>query len=296
MPTAILIGFEYKNDYLPGTIIDLYHCYKWCKSFNCVTKILTDIENVNEDILRDAIDNKLARKDLLKFYDSASPTIISNLTTLIAEIRNIINNIYDNRLIIYYTGHGVSYDNLVLPDDTLLSMNDLKKIILENTLSTTEIFIVLDCCNPNGIGLPFKLNGNMFELSTTDMSALDFIEHRILLITSSADHQKSVATHLGSLFTRYLFQMLIDMNSYDKSWIKKENIPLSVNRNLQRLTGNLICAIRKLHTGYQQNISIYSSYIIDPILWSWLGNNNDHDVVVDYTLNNIIVRQCPTIK
>lgn len=290
MPTSILIGFEYKNDILPGTLIDLYHCYKWCKSFNCVTYILTDIKEIDIEILYNAIDNKLANKSLLNFYNIMNPIIIFD--NLIDELVKILKNkIQDDKLIIYYTGHGVLYDNLVMPNDNLLSMKKLKNIILENVVTSTEIFFVFDCCNPDGMGLPFKLKDNYFVLSTTEMRLVDFVEHKILLITSSANHQKSVATQLGSLFTRYLFKILTDMNKYDESYIKKENIPLSINRNLQRLTSNLSCNIRKLHTGYQQNISIYSSYIIDPILWFWLGNYNNHDIVSDYTLENIIVKK-----
>jgi len=289
MPTSILIGFEYKNNILPGTLIDLYHCYKWCKSFGCNISTLTDIKEVDIELLYNAIDNKLANKDLLNFYNIMQPIIIFD--NLIDELLKILKNrVPDDKLIIYYTGHGVLYDNLVMPDETLISMKKLKSIILENVSISTEIFIVFDCCNPDGMGLPFKLKDNLLVLSSTDMKLIDFIEHKILLITSSANHQKSVATQLGSLFTRYLFKILIDMNEYDESYIKKENIPLSINRNLQRLTSNLSCYIRKLHTGYQQNISIYSSYVIDPILWIWIGNRNNRDIISDYTLENIIIK------
>ena len=290
MPTAILIGFEYKNDILPGTLIDLYHCYKWCKSFNCDIFVMTDIKEVNIELLYNAIDNKLCNKDLLKFYEKINPIIIYD--NLIDEILKIMEkNIVDEKLIIYYTGHGVLYDNLVMPNEQLISMKRLKSIILENLPISVEIFIILDCCNPDGMGLPFKLKNNTFCLSSTDMKSINFIEHKILLITSSANHQKSIATQLGSLFTRYLFKILIDMNKYDKSYIEEMIIPLSINRNLQRLTSNLSCNIRKLHTGYQQNVSIYSSYIIDPVLWTWIGNYNNYNITSDYTLNNIIIKK-----
>lgn len=289
MPTAILIGFEYTNDKLPGTLIDLYHCYKWCGSFGCDINILTDIKKVDTKLLYEAIDNNLANKDVLQFYDNINPIIISN--NLIEEILKILKNeITDNKLILYYTGHGVLYDNLVMPDDSLISMKKLKNVILDNVSAITEIFIVLDCCNPDGMGLPFRLKDNLFVLSSTDMKLVEFIDNKVLLITSSANHQKSVATLLGSLFTRFLFKILIEMNSYNSLFFKKEeHIPLSINRNLQRLTGNLSSNIRKLQTEYQQNISIYSSYVIDPILWMWLGNHNNHNIITDYTLDNIII-------
>ena len=290
MPTSILIGFEYTNDKLPGTLIDLYHCHKWCKSFECDINILTDIKEIDTKLLHKAIDDELANKSLLKFYNIINPIIIYD--NLIDELVKILKNeIVDKKLIIYYSGHGVLYDDLVMPDGSLLSTKKLKNIILENVPISTEIFFIFDCCNPDGMRLPFKLNNNSFILSTTDLKLVDFVEHKILLITSSANHQKSVATQLGSLFTRYLFKILIDMNNYNESYIEKDDIPLSINRNLQRLTSNLSCHIRKLHTGYQQNISIYSSYIIDPVLWIWLGNQNNHDITNDYTLENIIIKK-----
>lgn len=284
MPTSILIGFEYKDDVLPGAIIDLYHCYKWCESFNCEIKVLTDITEVDNKLLHQAINNNLAKKDILKFYDKIDPIIINN--NLVDEIIKILSNgINDNKLIVYYSGHGVLNDNLVMPSKNLISMNKIKNIILENIDLSVEIFIVLDCCNPNGMRLPFKLENNLFKLSTKEFDSIDFVEHRILLITSASNYQKSVATEVGSLFSRYLFQILSNMNDkYDKI-----EIPLQINRNLQRLTSNLSCEIKKMSTGYQQNISIYSSYIIDPVLWMWLGSDKNHDIITDYTLTKILV-------
>lgn len=300
MPLAILIGFEYKIDILPGTIIDLYHCYKWCQSFTSNIKILTDITcDSNKSLLSEAIKNKLVKKDIYKFYDTVNPIIIFD--NLIPEITEIIkNDLVDNKLIIYYTGHGVSHNNLVMPNESLLSTILFKNELLKAIPNTTEIFMIFDCCNPNGMNLPFKLSNNNFRLSLCDnINNVDFTEHKILLLTSAANHQKSVATQLGSLFTRYLFRILNEMNDVDiiNDFMKTykydnmiyENIPLSLNRNLQRLSNNLCTEIKKFNAGYNQNITIYSSYVIDPILWTWLGVSNDYDITTDYTLNKILV-------
>lgn len=291
MPTAILIGFEYKSNILPGAIIDLYHSYKWCKSFSCEINILTDITQINDkSLLSEAIENKIAKKDLFNFYEKINPIIIYN--NFISKIIDILmNEIPDEKLIIYYSGHGLPNNYLVMPDGSSLQIKDFKNTILNNISSTTEVFFISDCCNSNCFNLPYKLNDNIFGLSSTEFKNVEFVEQKILLITSGENHEKSISTSYGSLFTRYLFQLLGQMNKYDNSYIKKENIPLTINRNLRRLAGNLSSSIRKFHTGYPQNVSIYSSYMIDPILWTWIGNPNSYDVIVDETLNNILVRE-----
>jgi len=291
MPTAILIGFEYTFNSLTGAIIDLYHAYKWCESFNCDIQVLTDILLVkNTDNLHMAINKKIVDSDILTFYDRInSKIIIHNRYDLLNSIIGISEmGIRDNKLFIYYSGHGVK-DSMVMPDRTLLPFIDFRENILNRLDSYIEIFWVLDCCNPNGLHLPFKLNGNTFVLSS---SKIECVSQPILLITSSEANEKSIATKLGSIFSRHLFRILTLLNNDDKVIIRKKNImiPTNKNRNLRRLIGNLTSSIRKMHTGYDQTVSIYSSYIIDPILWMWIGSKKTYDIVIDFTLSTLIIR------
>lgn len=283
MPTAILIGFEYEINSLTGTFIDLYLAHRWCNTFNCDTHILTDIESVkNIGNLEHAIHKKIVDSNILTFYNKSNFNIIREKLDLFEKLRKSLD-IKDNKLIIYFSGHGLK-ESIILPDKTLLPFVELRDIILENLSPETEIFWILDCCNPNGIHLPFKLVNNSFKLSSYK---IECVSQRILLITSSETYEKSIATKLGSLFSRNLFRLLTIMNDGE---IYTDLIPIDKNRNLRRLIGNISSSIRKMHTGYTQTISIYSSYIMDPVLWLWIGKNRDYDIYLDSTLSVFIIK------
>lgn len=293
MPTAILIGFEYTFNSLEGAIIDLYQAHKWCQSFGCQINILTDIQSIKDPgNLRSVIDKNLAGKDLLTFYHRVNPGIVNDKKGLLDDIIKILTlGIPDNKLIIYYSGHGVK-DSMVMPDRTLLPFIDFRDNILSYLNPYVEIFWILDCCNPNGMNLPYKLDGNRFVLSPTK---IQFVTQPILLITSAETNEKSVATKSGSIFSRYLFNLLSEMNRPVEPIIQKRNIiiPTGRNRNLRRLIGNLGSSIRKMHTGYAQTVSIYSSYITDPVLWMWIGSSTNSDIVTDMSLSSLIIRNNP---
>jgi len=291
MPTAIIIGFEYTYDSLTGCIIDIYNAYKWCSSFRSTIHVLTDIKIIrNSDSIKQAIDRNFAGPDLTTFYDDIpEKSIVSNKNGLLVSIINILNTgISDNKLIIYYSGHGVR-DSMVIPDNTLLPFIELRDSILDRINSYVEVFWILDCCNPNGLHLPYKLTNNVFSLSP---SKIECVSQPVLLITSSNDNEKSIATKYGSVFSRYLFKFLTQLNSDVNLTVKKKlvSIPITKNRNLRRLIGNLSSGIRKMHTGYAQTVSVYSSYIVDPVLWMWIGSCKSYDIVGDIGLSTLVVR------
>lgn len=291
MPTAILIGFEYTFNMLPGAIVDLYHANNWCKTFDCDVYIFTDIENNKNN----SIDNEIVKSDFVYFYDRITKRyIVKNSIEMMGNIVEIIGNgIVDNKLIIYYSGHGVK-DCIVMPDRSLLPFIDFRENILNVLNQHVEIFCILDCCNPNGMYLPYKLVGNGFGLSSTKIKC---ISQPMILITSSESYEKSIATKEGSVFSRHLFRILTRLFIDEKKLLssisinsKKIIIPVQKNRNLRRLIGELSSSIRSMHTGYDQTVSIYSSYVIDPILWMWIGNNKPYDLVIDISLSTLIIR------
>lgn len=291
MPTAIIIGFEYTFNSLTGAIVDIYNAYKWCSSFGANIHVSTDIEFIKDpDNLQLTVDRKIADPDLLTFYDRISgKSIVSNKQSLLVPIINFLKRgIPDNKLIIYYSGHGVK-DSMVMPDKTLLPFIDFRDNILNNLSSYVEVFWILDCCNPNGLHLPYKLTDNVFSLSP---SKIECVSQPLLLITSADANEKSIATKSGSVFSRYLFRILAQLNNDDPLIIRKKSIsvPIHKNRNLRRLIGNLSSSIRKMHTGYAQTVSVYSSYIIDPILWMWIGSRKSYDIVGDLGLSTLVLR------
>lgn len=310
MPTAIIIGFEYsvnKLSYvqsslstssfashgnhgklaspttLPGAFIDIYQAHRWCLSFNCAAYILTDVtgdvSSKYSFVLKKSIANNIVDPDIVSFYDMVDTTLVNTSAELLLGLDAILLNMSDNRLIIYYTGHG-NKDALVMPSHELLSFITFRDRILSKIPTTTEVFWILDCCNPTGLHLPFLLDHNNFVLSSAKISC---VLQPILLIISSNSEEKSVTSDMGSLFSRELFRLLHTLNSGNTTFSGR-------NRNMRRLLGNLSSAIRKMHTGYTQTLSIYSSYIIDPVLWLWIGSTDTNDVVADMSLSTIIIR------
>lgn len=273
MPLSILIGFQYKRNMLKGAYVDINIAKNWCKSFNCETFILTDIADASD------IDDTM-------FVESSKD--------LQSRIKDIINDNYcykckntedyekcccQNKIIIYYSGHGIK-NYMKMPDETLLSFLDFRDNIVYSLPSTSEIFFIVDCCNPNGLHLPFKLQKNKFALSR-DLSCVSCVTQRILLITSANEEEKSVSRDDGSVFTKYLFEILSEFVA------SHHNITNKNNRNLQRLCYNLSSKIKN-STGHNQTVSVYSSYIIDPVLWLWIGNNID--IISDMSLSTLIIR------
>jgi hypothetical protein len=279
MPTAIIIGFEYSTNVLPGALVDIYQAHRWCCSFDCATYVFSDIRsNVDNTVIKKNIDAGVVGSDIMSFYDLIDKTLVTTSDELLTGIFNKFRQLDDDRLIIYYSGHG-NKDALILPNHELLSFIALRDTVLKQLSSTVEIFWILDCCNPTGLHLPFILEGNNFVLSPSRISC---VMQPILLIISSNAKEKSVSSDMGSLFTRHLFHILHNLS--DGPTIA------SRNRNLRRLVGNLTSNIRRMHTGYAQTVSIYSSYVIDPILWLWIGSKNNEDVVSDMSLSTLVIR------
>lgn len=292
MPTAILIAFEYRAKPLPGAIIDLYHAWNWCKSFECHVCVITDITGpTNVNNLHDAIARGIAEPDVLTFYDNMPKIIVGDDMNFLHSIDlSLERQITDNKLVIYYSGHGIK-NAMVLPDGKQISFLEFRDYILNNISPNVEIFWILDCCNPNGLHLPCKLVGNKFEILTTDV---EYVAQPILLLTSAEPYEKSIATPTGSVFTRHLFRILTLMN-YDDNVVtvkaKTAHVPHQKNRNLRRLMGNLMTHIRGMDTGHIQTVSIYASYIMDPVLWMWVGSNRTYNLSVHRGLSAIIIRR-----
>lgn len=283
MPTAILIGFQYNADILPGCLIDLYHAWKWCDRGNFNIYILTDIKYPNYSMIERAIEKKIMDADAFQFFNNVKELLKSVYTSKdFLKILETIDISCEEKLMIYYSGHGLR-EGISFPDKSTLNYIDFRNIIAEKATIYTEIFWILDCCNCSNLSLPYELKENKFVLSKKQIS---FAKQPMLLIKSSDINEKSVSTFFGSLFTYHLFKILQELDGPNKL-----PVPLSKNRNLSRLRGNISSNIRKLHTGYQQTITIHSSYIIDPVLWLWMtATNKSYDVTSDTSMSILAIR------
>jgi len=160
MPTAILIGFEYKNDMLPGTLIDLYHCYKWCESFGCNINVLTDIKEVDTKLLYTAIDkliieslNDYGKIDVDAIHESF--TIVLNHVKSAKVMREENAEMINEEVIeIAVNKFNEKYESLNEDDKNLLqklikSTDGEKEELLESY--KTESLVILERMNKESV-------------------------------------------------------------------------------------------------------------------------------------------------
>jgi hypothetical protein len=269
MPRAILIGFRYVLDVIPGVVIDLYHAYRFCQARGYNIVIITDMEklypppHISKVIAAGNVDEEILHFD-------PPVTQVSNGADLLMAIRSVSR---DDQCFIYYTGHGV-VDYLVMPDHTHLGVKIFRDAILP---SFNRIFWVMDCCNPNGLGLPYSLDQGRFRLRT----GTDFVGPMILLITASHETEKAIITESGSLFTRFLFRLLPKMTALPA-------LIEEISKNIKRVQDHAV-RIHGIHTKHPQTVSVYSSYAMPPVMWSWVLSGSNIVVDYDYEHDSLVV-------
>ncbi len=257
---ALLIGFEYVaiNDWksLPGIPVDLYQAYNY--SLN-ITRNITVFTDVNKDyrtgILQKAIIEGYVDSGLLSFIEDTKEqnthTLFATKTSNGYKDNNfetiIINTVKDvNRLFIYYTGHAKN-GHLILPDNTHIALTHIRDIISSSVNNDCQIVVILDCCQSNGMELPY-LYDSVYKLQT-----ISFEKVPIICLSSSDINNDSSATGSGSIFSRNLFKYL---------------------------NNHSIITIRDLSKNIM--IGITCSYP-EKMLWSWFGNGGKNDNKNDKT-------------
>lgn len=265
---AIIIAFEYKNnEFLPGAIIDLYIAYKNLCNYKYNTVIYTDIANVSKDfILNDNVD-----EGIYDFIKKIIPFNGSN-EELLTSIKNHCDNI--KNIFFYFSGHS-DLNNIILPNDDTISFCNI-----QNLLKNKRIISVFDCCNCDGLKLPFILENNEFSVVKRDF---DCPKSQIIVFTSSNSHGAALTSHTGSYFTIAFFDYLkkLSVPYHDIG----ENLIL-YNRNLQRMCNNLSINTYK---GDIVKINLHSSHVIDPVLWNWVERDDLFIIESDISLSSILI-------
>lgn len=346
MPAAILIGFEYRiltiepngrssiSLNFPGTFIDLNTVNLFCREQKWDTTIITDIieeqfpEGIVNKITTGAVDSKSLvfytkyNKDFRLIKDK------KDFVSILTEELQKIKKRGEKNIFVYYTGHGVNNDegksSILLPNAQHISFDKLRNIISSNLKSSElrrpsddhdcEVMIVLDCCYPNNMGLPYTLReihqqeekqsritivdkGQQIEKQTTVTKkdkviqkwvlADDYLasEYKILLITSATRYQTSAATKFGSLFTEYFFSYLRELNKPLSENKKEIEWP---SRNLMTIA-NKVSADVKARRKDEQNISIYSAYKIPTTIPYWVGGLQSK-ITIDHKSGLIFIK------
>lgn len=163
----------------------------------------------------------------------------------------------------YHLNHQSQPSN----DNTKLSLIDFRTIITTSVLSSGQIFIVMDCCNSNGLDLPFHLNNDVYRL--TPKKNHTFFQQKIICFSSTMSDEHSITTRDGSIFTRSLFLTL------------RDNF-----RKISDIIGKVgpICSNQ-----FAQTTTIHSSYPNTKYIWEWIFSPSICNVYFDYDNNVIIV-------
>ena len=236
MRCAILTGFEYKDSKkLPGILVDLYQVYCFLKKLGWEDSeifVYTDIQKDKQTgILKAAILEKLVDSNILSFIED----IKEKNQYISFKNHNHYNNFesiflnfskYDN-LFIYFSGHSKD-KYFLLPNDSLYSI-----ISFRNILKSKQIIVVMDCCE-GGLNLPFVLN-DIYRLKNEK----SFVKPEIICIASSLNNEKSTISKSGSFFTRYLFNILDNMNMNISEILNEINKKLKETSNVSVSYPNL---------------------------------------------------------
>jgi len=294
MPTVIIIGFQYDNTSkeLKSTITDCYLIYSYYKNKNYKIYIGSDAMSTKpSDNLTKLLVNNIVDEKYLNFCRSHFMEIKKNIQTKddLINFFDMIELTEDRKLIIYFTGHG-EIKGIKLPDKTILPAVDFRNAILKigrlseselSFISTdyeyqpalslrnginsigSQILIILDCCNPHGLYLPYKLgiSNNTFIDQT-----LLHVPAEIILLTATDSDSSVIAEESVSIFTKNFIEIL---KNPDKN-IDLPSIIKSVSPN--------------------SNPNAYVSYPTTMVLWTWVYNNIIHCEVNEF-LDCIVVNK-----
>ena len=265
----LLIGFEYKRskkwNTLPGIPVDLYQVYRYFSSISRNILVFTDVnKDYKTTVLKKAILDGYVDSNLLSFIEDTKEKKQHEL--YISEKKNgyRMNN-FDkvikgfvtglDKLILYYTGHAKG-GNIILPDNTQVALDYIREI-LTLTNPDCQILSILDCCQSDGLSLPYIWSDGIYRLNS-----LNFVPQKIICLSSSMLHQDSTATRSGSLFTRVLF-----------GYLEKQRGKI--------ITIGEILDIDEIPI-------IYSSYPHLKRLWNWVTTeSNNIDIYIDETIMTI---------
>ena len=262
---VLLIGFEYteskKWKALPGIPVDLYQAYNYTKNITKNILVFTDIkDDYNTTILQKAILDGYVDSGLLSFIEDIKekkqyiPYLSTtkngyNINNFDNTVQGFVSNL--DKLIVYYTGHGKSGD-IILPDNTHVSLLYLKYLLTGSTNRNCQIVSILDCCESDGMELSFNYSSDGVWKHINN----NFNDQEIMCISSSHIEEDSTATKAGSIFTRLLFRFL-----NEKKYITINDL---INND---------------------GIYIHASYPNIRLIWGWVTNPSHTNL--DISLDNI---------
>lgn len=220
MPTVVIVGFGYQGkETLTSTLSDIYVVYAFYRDLGYTVRICSDIQN--PEIPKGALElltHKKVDEQFMGFIQRTfkQETIYTPNHDSFLQYLSEIPMTPDRKLLFYYTGHGVP-EGIVLPDNSLINSIELRNAILSIGTSFgikldsigSQIFIIMDCCNPHGLYLPFQFSREFNDFR--QVSNL-MVCPQIILIASSDPSSVVSAHHTLSSFTDSVISCIRDLS------------------------------------------------------------------------------------
>ena len=302
---ALLIVFMYQScdltdyDELPGALIDLYLSYQHAKRIGCDNiKIITDLKDDQKtDLLVRAMVDKIVDHHIIEFIDDMKKAKILNLYTGINRLNELVKNFVtkSDQLFVYFSGHALDGD-MILPDSkvryqkipsyseetglTMLntvkieednihhySLYTFRQLLCDATNESCEHFIVLDCCQSDGMLLSFRfcVDNNIFKLSPSPERK--YTKKNILCLSSSSHVENSISTRNGSVFSISLFgNCMSKIHTYPD-----------------------LCENLEANLSMTQKSIIYTSNPQYTSVWNWMITKNDTQIEYNHLTDIMIL-------
>ena len=292
MPVAIIIGFEYVINHISIMIIDLYRAYTYFSSLGFNIYLMSDIVNPTiTDNLESIINNSNENNnknisnniyDFVKNFEEYKFNTVRSAKDLIISLENIIFTSNDKYIAVYYSGHAKK-GGLIAPNEDMIPIILFRDTILNRLFKDSFVIFIMDCCNPQGGLLPYRLIVDEHQhQSFRLLQPYRFdtvVEKNVILLASTNDNEKSYAAKHGSFFTRYLFENLINIATGN----------VIACRSIVKLLAKITNDIKINHPEQQQVPYAYVSYPIDKMIWPWLYGS-PITIVMDRIDNTVIVQ------
>lgn len=148
-----------------------------------------------------------------------------------------------------------------------LSLIDFRTLILTSADRSAQVFMVMDCCNGNGLGLPFQMREGVYRLTNNEPRI--YTTQEVICLSSTMSDENSITSRDGSIFTRSLFKQMKD--------------------KVQSITRMLDVVGKECITRYAQTATVHASYPNSKILWNWVYGPTSIEIIANYSDNTIVV-------
>lgn len=280
MIKVIIISFQYDGaKKISSAFFDLYKYYEYFKKFNYDIGIITDVIGKIDDCylfesyLCSLVNDKKYKDDIIHFYKKLNSFKYDG-SIFMNTVENMINSKI-NKYIFIYLGHGEK-ESMVIPlpqkdKYSYIKFNIFLKFICKKINKNSQLLFILDCCESGDLNLPFKYNNHKYLLKKN----AEFFSQYIIVITSS-NVKNSYANNSMSFFSETFLEIISKQSDFE-----------SIIDNTNRIITEKVKYYKK-DLSFKQKTSIYTSYIINPILFYWVISNK-YDIVTDFSLSNLYI-------